>query len=181
MRLTTNRVYEIGKQFRNEGIDLTHNPEFTTCEFYQAYADYNDLMVMTEDLISSMVKHITGGYETTLHTQTGEVYTINWQGPWKRVDMIPALEEACGEKFPPGDQLHTPGSSDFLKGILKKMKVECSPPLTNARMLDKLVGEFIEEKCINPTFVTCHPQMMSPLAKAHRDAPGVCERFEVFV
>ncbi|OQD80285.1 hypothetical protein PENANT_c037G08106 [Penicillium antarcticum] len=175
------RVYEIGKQFRNEGIDLTHSPEFTTCEFYQAYADYNDLMVMTEDLISGMVKHITGDYETTLHSQTGEVYTINWQGPWKRVDMIPALEEACGEKFPPGDQLHTPESGTFLKDILKKMGVECSPPLTNARMLDKLVGEFVEDKCINPTFVTGHPQMMSPLAKGHRDTPGICERFEVFV
>ncbi|KAI2709047.1 hypothetical protein CBS147332_6106 [Penicillium roqueforti] len=175
------RVYEIGKQFRNEGIDLTHSPEFTTCEFYQAYVDYNDLMVMTEDLISGMVKNITGGYETTLHSQTGEVYTINWQGPWKRVDMIPALEEACGEKFPPGDQLHTPDSATFLKDILKKMGVECSPPLTNARMLDKLVGEFVEDKCINPTFVTGHPQMMSPLAKAHRDTPGICERFEVFV
>nr|A0A120HYZ1.1 RecName: Full=Lysine--tRNA ligase cla4; AltName: Full=Cladosporin biosynthesis cluster protein 4; AltName: Full=Lysyl-tRNA synthetase; Short=LysRS [Cladosporium cladosporioides]AMB51801.1 putative lysyl-tRNA synthetase [Cladosporium cladosporioides] len=175
------RVYEIGKQFRNEGIDLTHSPEFTTCEFYQAYADYNDLMAMTEDLISSMVKHITGGYETTFESQTGQVYTINWQSPWKRIDMIPALEEACGDKFPPGDQLHTPEAGTFLKEMLKKMKVECTPPLTNARMLDKLVGEFVEDKCINPTFVTGHPQMMSPLAKAHRDTPGICERFEVFV
>ncbi|MCJ1397445.1 lysyl-tRNA synthetase [Xylographa trunciseda] len=175
------RVYEIGRQFRNEGIDLTHNPEFTTCEFYMAYADVYDIMDMTEDLVSGLVKHISGSYETKFHTQTGEEYNVNWQKPWKRIEMIPALEEACGEKFPPGEQLHTKETNDFLKGMLKKMKVDCSPPQTNARMLDKLVGEFIEEKCIDPTFITGHPQMMSPLAKYHRDNPGLCERFEAFV
>ncbi|MCJ1416526.1 lysyl-tRNA synthetase [Xylographa parallela] len=175
------RVYEIGRQFRNEGIDLTHNPEFTTCEFYMAYADVYDIMDMTEDLVSGLVKHVSGGYETKFHTQTGEEYNVNWKKPWKRIEMIPALEEACGEKFPPGEQLHTKETNDFLKRMLKKMKVDCSPPQTNARMLDKLVGEFIEEKCINPTFITGHPQMMSPLAKYHRDNPGLCERFEAFV
>ena len=74
--------------------------------------------------------------------------------------MIPALEEACGEKFPPGNKLHTEESNKFLKRILEKMNVECTPPQTNARMLDKLVGEFIEEKCINPTFITGHPQLV---------------------
>lgn len=175
------RVYELGRQFRNEGIDLTHNPEFTTCEFYWAYADVYDVMNMTEELVSSLVKHITGGYETTFHTQNGEEYHVNWQAPWKRVEMIPALEEATGEKFPPGDQLHTAETAEFLKKVLKKTGVECSPPLTNARMLDKLVGEFIEETCINPTFITGHPQMMSPLAKYHRKTSGLCERFEAFV
>ncbi|KAJ5899512.1 Nucleic acid-binding OB-fold [Penicillium taxi] len=174
------RVYEIGRQFRNEGIDLTHNPEFTTCEFYQAYADMYDLMDLTEDLVSNLVKTVTGGYETTFHTQDGEVYNINWKAPWRRVEMIPALEEACGEKFPPGDQLHTKETNDFLKRILKKKNVECSAPQTNARMLDKLVGEFIEETCVNPTFITGHPQMMSPLAKYHRQNAGLCERFEAF-
>ncbi|KAL4955308.1 hypothetical protein BDW69DRAFT_122109 [Aspergillus filifer] len=175
------RVYELGRQFRNEGVDLTHNPEFTTCEFYWAYADVYDVMNLTEDLVSGLVKHITGSYETTFHTQTGEEYKVNWQAPWKRVEMIPALEEATGEKFPPGDQLHTAETGEFLKRILKKTGVECSPPLTNARMLDKLVGEFIEETCINPTFITGHPQMMSPLAKYHRQNKGLCERFEAFV
>jgi lysyl-tRNA synthetase class 2 len=174
------RVYEIGKQCRNEGIDLTHNPEFTTIEFYEAYADMYDLMDRTEELISGLVKHITGGYETKFTTQSGEVYNINWKGPWRRIEMIPALEEACGEKFPPGDQLHTEETNEFLKRMLKKMKVECSPPQTNARMLDKLVGEFLEETCINPTFIHGHPQMMSPLAKYHRTIPGLCERFEMF-
>ncbi|KAK2761779.1 lysyl-tRNA synthetase [Arachnomyces sp. PD_36] len=175
------RVYEMGRQFRNEGIDLTHNPEFTTCEFYWAYADVYDIMDLTEDLVSGLVKHITGGYETAFHTQSGEVYNVNWKAPWKRVEMIPALEEATGEKFPPGTELHTQETNDFLKKVLKKVNVECTPPLTNARMLDKLVGEFIEETCVNPTFITGHPQMMSPLAKYHRDNPGLCERFEAFV
>lgn len=175
------RVYELGRQFRNEGIDLTHNPEFTTCEFYWAYADVYDVMNLTEELISGLVKHVTGGYETTFHTQSGEVYNVNWKAPWRRVEMIPALEEATGEKFPPGDQLHTAETGEFLKRVLKKTGVECSPPLTNARMLDKLVGEFIEETCVNPTFITGHPQMMSPLAKYHRQHAGLCERFEAFV
>ncbi|KAL4785226.1 hypothetical protein BJX76DRAFT_324976 [Aspergillus varians] len=175
------RVYEIGRQFRNEGIDLTHNPEFTTCEFYWAYADVYDLMSLTEELVSGMVKHITGGYETTFHTQTGEEYQVNWKAPWRRVEMMPALEEATGEKFPSGDQLHTAETNEFLKKVLKKTGVECSPPLTNARMIDKLVGEFIEETCVNPTFITGHPQMMSPLAKYHRENAGLCERFEAFV
>ncbi|OJJ45476.1 hypothetical protein ASPZODRAFT_134135 [Penicilliopsis zonata CBS 506.65] len=175
------RVYELGRQFRNEGIDLTHNPEFTTCEFYWAYADVYDVMNLTEELVSGLVKHITGGYETTFHTQTGEVYNVNWKAPWRRVEMIPALEEATGEKFPPGDQLHTAETNEFLKRVLKKTGVECSPPMTNARMLDKLVGEFIEETCVNPTFITGHPQMMSPLAKYHRQNVGLCERFEAFV
>ncbi|TGO27152.1 hypothetical protein BPAE_0046g00130 [Botrytis paeoniae] len=176
-----NRVYEMGRQFRNEGIDLTHNPEFTTCEFYMAYADVYDTMDMTEELVSGLVKHITGGTTTKFHTQHGEEYEVNWAAPWKRIEMIPALEEATGEKFPPADELHTDESNEFFKRVLKKMKVECSPPLTNARMLDKLVGEFIEETCINPTFITEHPKMMSPLAKHHRSKPGLCERFEAFV
>ncbi|KAI9829153.1 MAG: lysyl-tRNA synthetase [Thelocarpon impressellum] len=175
------RVYELGRQFRNEGIDLTHNPEFTTCEFYMAYADVYDVMDMTEELVSGLVKQITGGYVTKFHTQSGEEYTVNWEKPWGRVEMIPALEKATGETFPPGDELHTDATNAFLKNILKKTGVDCSPPQTNARMLDKLVGEFIEETCISPTFITGHPQMMSPLAKYHRSTPGLCERFEAFV
>lgn len=176
-----NRVYELGKQFRNEGIDLTHNPEFTTCEYYEAYQDVYDVMKLTEDLVSGLVKKVTGGYKTTFQTQAGETYNVNWEAPWPRVDMIPALEEACGEKFPPSDTLESEDASAFLKLMLKKTNLECTPPLTNARMIDKLVGEFVEEKCINPTFIMNHPKVMSPLAKVHRDRPGLCERFEAFV
>ncbi|KAH9874081.1 Protein kinase [Plenodomus lingam] len=175
------KVYEIGRQFRNEGIDLTHNPEFTTCEFYMAYADYNDVLDMTEELVSGLVKEVTGGYETVYHTQSGETYNVNWARPWRRVQMIPALEEATGEKFPPANELHTTETNEFLKRVLKKVNVDCSEPRTNARMIDKLVGEFIEETAINPTFIVGHPEVMSPLAKYHRDIPGLCERFEAFV
>ncbi|KAK4635379.1 Lysine--tRNA ligase cla4 [Fulvia fulva] len=175
------RVFELGRQFRNEGIDLTHNPEFTTCEYYEAFTDLYDVMDRTQELVEGMVKEVTGGLQTKYTTQTGEVYDVNWAKPWKSVEMIPALEEACGEKFPPGDQLHTDESNQFLQRMLKKTGITCTPPLTNARMIDKLVGEFIEEKCINPTFITGHPQLMSPLAKYHRSQSGLCERFEAFV
>ncbi|KAL5115261.1 lysyl-tRNA synthetase [Pleosporales sp. CAS-2024a] len=169
------RVYEMGRQFRNEGIDLTHNPEFTTCEFYQAYADYEDVLAMTEEMVSGMVKEITGSYQTKFHTQSGEVMEVNWQRPWKRVNMIPALEEAVGEKFPPANELHTKEANEFLQRILKKVNVDCSEPRTNARMIDKLVGEYLESAAINPTFIVGHPEVI------HRDIPGLCERFEAFV
>lgn len=175
------RVYEMGRQFRNESMDLTHNPEFTTLEFYQAMADYEDLMKTAEELVSGLVHHIHGTHETVFHTAKGEEMKINWAAPWRRIDMIDELEKITEEKFPPADQLHTTETNTFFKGLLKKMKVECTPPLTNARMLDALVGEFLEEQCINPTFIYGHPKMMSPLAKDSRTTPGLCERFEVFV
>ncbi|CCE81968.1 Piso0_002653 [Millerozyma farinosa CBS 7064] len=176
------RVYEIGRQFRNESIDMTHNPEFTTCEFYQAYADVYDLMDMTELLFSEMVKEITGDYKVTYHPdgQEGEALTLDFSRPWKRVNMIEELEKIYNVKFPAGDKLHTDETNEFLKKLLKDNKLDCPPPLTNARMLDKLVGE-IEDASINPTFIFGHPQIMSPLAKKDRKTPGLCERFEVFV
>lgn len=95
--------------------------------------------------------------------------------------MLPFLAEKLGVTFPAAKDLQTPEANQFLKDLCKKNKIECSPPHTSARLLDKLVGEYIESEGINPTFITGHPQMMSPLAKSHRDTPGVCERFEVFV
>ncbi|KAL6950118.1 lysyl-tRNA synthetase [Hanseniaspora vineae] len=178
------RVYEIGRQFRNEGIDMTHNPEFTTCEFYQAYADVYDLMDMTELMISEMVKEICGSYEIQYHPNPHnpeEVMNLNFARPWKRINMIEELEKILNVKFPSGDQLHTRETGEFLQKVLKDNKLDCPPPLTNARMLDKLVGEYLEDQSINPTFIFGHPQMMSPLAKYSRDVPGLCERFEVFV
>ncbi|KAI9333890.1 lysyl-tRNA synthetase [Pilaira anomala] len=177
------RVYEIGRQFRNEGIDLTHNPEFTTCEFYMAYADMFDLMEMTEELISGMVMKLFGKYQIQYHPQgpEGPALDIDFTPPFRRLDMIQTLEEKLDCKFPPGDQLHTDETNKFLSDLCTKNGVECSAPRTNARMLDKLVGEYLEVDCISPTFITGHPQMMSPLAKKHRDRAGLCERFELFV
>lgn len=114
-----------------------------------AYADVYDLMDMTEELVAGLVKHIHGSYKTKFHNAKGEEIEINWEAPWKRIDMIPTLEEIVGEKFPPGDELHTEATGDFLKKILKKTGVECSSPLTNARMLDALVGEYLEEQCVS--------------------------------
>ncbi|XP_022191767.1 lysine--tRNA ligase isoform X1 [Nilaparvata lugens] len=177
------RVYEIGRQFRNEGIDLTHNPEFTTCEFYMAYADYNDLMGITESMLSGMVKSIFGSYKVTYHPdgEEGEAVEIDFTPPFQRIKMIPYLEQALGVAFPPPEQLLTPESNEFLSQLCIKHEVECPAPRTSARLLDKLVGDFIEEKCINPTFICDHPQVMSPLAKWHRSFKGLTERFELFV
>ncbi|GAA5847397.1 hypothetical protein JCM9279_000461 [Rhodotorula babjevae] len=177
------RVYEIGRVFRNEGIDLTHNPEFSICEFYMAYADMHDLMDLTESLISGLVKHLTGGYKIKYHPEgkEGPELELDFTTPWKRFDMLGELEKQLGVTFPAGTDLDSDETNKFLRDLCVKHNVDCSEPRTNARLLDKLVGEFIENQCISPSFIVGHPQVMSPLAKHHRARPGLCERFELFV
>mmetsp|Transcript_42481 Transcript_42481/g.51543 ORF Transcript_42481/g.51543 Transcript_42481/m.51543 type:complete len:594 (-) Transcript_42481:217-1998(-) len=178
------RVYEIGRQFRNEGIDLTHNPEFTTCEFYMAYADYADLMDMTEKMISGMVKQICGSYKVEYHMDGPDKppITIDFTPPFKRVSMLDGLKEAAGIEVPGGaENLNSPEAIAYLEAACKKHELVCPPPATATRLLDKLVGHFLEDKCLNPTFICDHPQTMSPLAKWHRSKPGLTERFELFV
>ncbi|XP_076370976.1 lysine--tRNA ligase-like isoform X1 [Tachypleus tridentatus] len=177
------RVYEIGRQFRNEGIDLTHNPEFTTCEFYMAYADYNDLMELTETMISGMVKTFIGSYKLTYHPDgyDGEPMEIDFTPPFRRVKMIPDLEKALGVKLPDPRDLDSSECNHILSNLCEKHGVECPPPRTTARLLDKLVGEFLEEKFVNPTFLCDHPEIMSPLSKWHRSVKGLTERFELFI
>ena len=120
------RVYEIGRVFRNEGIDLTHNPEFTICEFYMAYADMYDIMDITEAMVEGLVKYLTGG-KTTLAYQpegkSGKTHELEFKRPWKRWDMIETLEEKLGVKFPPGDQLHTTEANVFLRDLCEKVTV----------------------------------------------------------
>lgn len=178
------RVYEIGRVFRNEGIDLTHNPEFTICEFYMAYADYNDLMDLTEEFLSGLAKEICGGKTLVKYHPEGPEgpeIEIDFSGPFRRVSMIDELERKMNVKFPDPSTFASPEFTAFLEELCTKHEVECSAPRTTARLLDKLVGHFIEVDCINPTFICDHPQIMSPLAKAHRSRPGLTERFEVFV
>merc|ERR1712226_189942 len=180
------RVYEIGRQFRNEGIDMTHNPEFTTCEFYMAYADYNDLIEITEKMVSGMVKSIFGTYRIKYHPDQvdndnkGEPIEVDFTPPFKRVSMIEELQKILNVKFPDFD-LSSEEARQYFDKLCAEHNVECGAPRTAMRLLDKLVGEFIEVNCINPTFIMNHPQIMSPLSKWHRSIPGLSERFELFV
>jgi len=177
------RVYEIGRLFRNEGMDQTHNPEFTTCEFYWAYADFHDLMKFTEELLSTMVYNICGTYKIKHHPEgVGEglpELEIDFTPPFKRISMISGLEEVLKVKFP--EDLASDETNEFLKKLAAKHNVECKPPQTTYRLLDKLVGEFLESQCLNPCFITEHPKLMSPLAKDHREKPNLTERFELFI
>ena len=118
------RVYEIGRVFRNEGIDMTHNPEFTICEFYMAYADMYDIMDLTESLVEGMVKYLTGGKTTLTYKPEGaKEFTLEFKRPWPRHDMITTLEEKLGVKFPAGNTLHTQETNVFLKNLCKMVSL----------------------------------------------------------
>jgi len=175
------RVYEVGRQFRNEGIDLTHNPEFTMCEFYMAYADYNDIMELTENLLSGLVKSIFGSYKFKVHPDDGQELELDFTPPFRRIRMLPDLEAELGVSLGSYEEIGSPASIKQLSEQCEKHGIDCPPPKTGARLLDKLVGHFLEEKCVNPTFILDHPQTMSPLAKYHRTDKGLTERFELFV
>ena len=174
------KVFEIGKQFRNESIDQTHNPEFTTCELYWAYTDYKDLMDFTEDLLSSMVLEINGSYDVEFDAD-GQHKKISFRRPFRRVSMIEELESKTGAKFPA--EFESKSSEDFVSGLCERFDVHVPEPRTTARMIDKLCGRFIEPGCEQPTFIVDHPQIMSPLAKPHRDQDKrhLSERFELFI
>merc|ERR1712232_1384752 len=175
------RVFEIGRNFRNEGIDLTHNPEFTSCEFYMAYADYEDLMNITEELISAMVLNIKGTYVVDYHPDgpEGKCVKIDFSRPWKRFPMVDTIEEKSGVKL--NRNFETEEARQQLDDLVAKLELDCPPPRSSARLLDKLCGHYIEDHIVNPAFITEHPQVMSPLAKWHRSKEGVTERFEMFV
>ncbi|KAH8614209.1 OB fold nucleic acid binding domain [Trypanosoma vivax] len=178
------RVFELGKQFRNEGIDLTHNPEFTSVEAYWAYADYEDWMKATEDLLHGLAMHL---FNTPLvkyapkdsdGKQLPEV-VFNFKKPFKRVYIVPKLEELTGVKFP--DEFDSLEANAFLADLCQEKGVECHPPYTTMRLLDALISHYLEPDCHNPTFLCDHPRVMSPLAKWHRKDLRLSERFELFI
>lgn len=168
------RVYELGRLFRNEGIDLTHNPEFTTCEFYMAYADYHDIMRMTEEMLSQIVLDVCGSLVIEYQGKK-----LDFTPPFKRISIVDGIEKGLGKKIPrplDGDEANA-----FLAAELKALGLQLAPPFTTARLIDKLGEHFVEPLCDQPTFVMDHPALMSPLAKYHRNDPELTERFELFV
>lgn len=168
------RVYEIGKQFRNEGIDPSHHPEFTSCEFYMAYADYKVLFEMTEELLSEIVKSVKGTDQVTFSGKT-----ISFRAPFKRISFIPKLEEILKVSFPA--DLSTSEAHLFLRELVEKNDLEVSSPITSARILDALSSRYLEPLCKQPTFIVDYPQVMSPLSKPHKLDPDKTERFELFI
>ena len=168
------RVFEIGKLFRNEGVDQTHNPEFTSLELYQAYSDYQDLILMTEELLSGLTSDLG------LHPVHQE-RPLDFSAPFNKIEFIPSLESACNQIFPPPDELGSLDSLGFLKSLCEKNRIETDKLVTAPRLLDKSVGKLVEPELIQPTFLLHHPLIMSPLAKQHRSLPGLAERFELFI
>lgn len=182
------RVYEIGRNFRNESIDLTHNPEFTACEFYAAYLDYSDLMEMTEEMLSGLVESVTGSHRIAYHPdgKDGRSVEIDFTPPFKKISMVSGLEEKLRvvleePSFAIPKDMESETTRQFLDDLHTRLAIEVEEPRTTARLLDSLVGEYLEPDCVNPTFICDHPQIMSPLAKWHRSLPGMTERFELFV
>ncbi len=165
-----NRVYEIGRNFRNEGIDTTHNPEFTMVEFYGAYLDYNDLMELTEELFRKILMDTVGTLQITWEGQE-----LDFSKPFRRLPFFDALKEKTGKD-----------KEFFLdeekaRAFAKEVGIPKADELTHLKILDKLFEHFIEDELIQPTFVIDFPKILSPLAKTHRNDPDLVERFELIV
>ncbi|HVN96679.1 MAG TPA: lysine--tRNA ligase [Syntrophorhabdaceae bacterium] len=168
------RVFEINRNFRNEGISVRHNPEFTMLEFYQAYASYEDLMDMTEDMMSSLVEELFG---TTTITYNG--HEIAFGRPWKRITMEEALKEALKEAEPFDPALLDDRGK--LSGYAKHLGVEDAESLSRGKLIEAIFEELCEKKLTQPTFITRYPVEVSPLAKRNRENPDVTERFELYI
>lgn len=166
---TMDRVYEIGHDFRNEGIDRTHNPEFTMLELYYAYADYRDVMELTETMVSDVVQAVAG---TTRFEYDGR--TVDLATPWRRVAWADAFREATG--LDPKD-----AGEDELRAAAKAAGREDADALSRVQLLDSLFSSKVEAGILDPTFVYDHPIEMSPLAKPKRGDPAYAERFEAVV
>lgn len=178
-----NRVFEIGKNFRNEGIDLTHNPEFTSIEAYMAYGDYEDFMRITEELFEELALTIKGSkrfvYEPVKRGNDEEIKVpLDFSAPFTRLDILDELNKELNLQLT-GDNIES--NIDILIKAAESRNLFVEEPKTLNRILDKFIGEFLEPRCINPTFITGYPTAMSPLAKEDRNRKGITERFELFV
>ncbi len=164
------RVYEVGRIFRNEGMDATHNPEFTTVETYQAYADYHDVMDMVEQLYEFVAMKALG---TTDVEYQGEI--IHLKAPWKRITMADAVKEACGEDWKAWS------SDEEARAICEKRNVHVEKDAKRGDCLAALFDEYVEATLVQPTFITDYPVEISPLAKRKPEDPTLTERFEFFI
>ena len=165
------KVFEIGRIFRNEGISTRHNPEFTSIEFYQAYADYHDFMTLTEELIASIAASVLGTMQITYQGQD-----VDLTPPWRRVSMHDLVKEHTGLDFAQFTTLEAAKEAALAVGVH-----ELSSCDSLGRLLNEVFEQKVEDTLIQPTFVMDHPVEVSPLSKPHRSQPGVVERFELFV
>ena len=163
------RVYEISKDFRNEGIDRFHNPEFTMLEFYQAFADYEEMMAVVERLFTALAVAVTGRAECTF-----QGVDVSFAPPFARIPFVDALREELG-----ADPLELP--LDELRARARGLGLDDLDGAGRGKLMDKLFGELVQPGLVQPTFVLDHPREMSPLAKPKRGTPALAERFELFV
>jgi lysyl-tRNA synthetase, class II len=164
------RVFEINRNFRNEGISVRHNPEFTMLEYYQAYATYEDLMALTEDMVSSLVKELFGTYVVTYSGQE-----IDFTPPWRKITMAEAMAEFGNFDL---SALNDPAR---LKDYAKDLEIEGADKESRGKLITKIFEELCEKKLIQPTFITQYPIEVSPLAKRNPENPEITERFELYI
>lgn len=164
------RVYEVGRIFRNEGMDATHNPEFTSIETYQAYADYHDIMTMVEEMFEFVAMKSLGTTDVQYQGQT-----IHLKAPWKRITMADAVKEACGEDYASWQ------SDEEARAVCDRRNVHVEADATRGHCLEALFDAFVEENLVQPTFIMDYPVEISPLAKRKPDQPELTERFEFFI
>lgn len=162
-------VYEIGKNFRNEGMDKNHNPEFTCMELYVQYKDYNWMMSFTESLLERICIAVNGSTETVIDGKT-----ISFKAPYRRLPILEAIREKTGYDL-------SGKNEDEIRAICKELKMEIDETMGKGKLIDEIFGEFCEGTFIQPTFITDYPIEMSPLTKKHRDNPALTERFELMV
>ncbi|MFN2303060.1 MAG: lysine--tRNA ligase [Anaerolineales bacterium] len=164
------RVYEVGRDFRNEGVSFKHNPEFTQLEFYWAYADYLEVMDFTEKMLAFAAQQVLGKTKITFNNQE-----IDLTPPWKRVELRQGILQATGIDI---DQFPT---ADSLEAAIMAKEINVKPGLTRGKLIETLLDNFLEPNTIQPTFVYNYPRDISPLAKSKPDNPSIVERFEGFI